>query len=249
MPTSEDIERCRAWLEQVIDVDCRSGLYDEATILDAAREIIEMELGTLVPSLLEECASRARAGLAAHARDELAWTARTSNDRLESAFADLDARGILTGQAVGFAIQDGAALIDAIVVERGGARGSVFFHRQDLERAIAGEGLSLAFTAYDPEVGKPTEAIGREIVLVLEHHGLGVRWDGTRGTRILVTPFVWQRRRTTRAPAGPGPAPAMARESTPAPATPATCAICGGRGWIQRDPTSFAELCACKRGG
>lgn len=238
-----------AWLESVIDVDCRSGLYDEATILDAVREIIEMELGAFDAVLFEQCAARTRAGLAACARDEQTWASRTSNDRLESAFSDLEARGIVTGQAVGFTIQEGAALIDAIVVERGGARGSVFFHRQDLERAIAGGGLALAFTAYDAEVGEPTIAIGREVVAVLAHHGLGTQWDGTGRSRIVVTPFVWQRRRSTRAPAGPGPAPTVAQERALTPPPRAVCSRCGGKGWVQKDAASFPEPCACKRGG
>lgn len=46
-----------------------------------------------------------------------------------------------------------------------------------------------AFTGYGPDPGAG-EAIGREIVHVLKHHGVPVTWDGSAQSRIETGPFV-----------------------------------------------------------
>jgi hypothetical protein len=242
MPSEAEISACREWLESIVAVDCRAGVYDEANILEALQEIIETELGEPTPALLEDLTAQVRAGLAARAREEATWRGRTANDRLDSAFADLDARGIVTAQALGSTLQEGASLIDDRCADRDdAARGSVFYHRQDLEDALEGEGLSLAFIAYGPETD--AAAIGREIVHVLTHHGLSVTWSGSPKQRIQIDPFVWQKRRATQAPPGAAAAPPV---PAPPPA-PVVCALCNGRGWVTPDPNQGSELCACKR--
>jgi hypothetical protein len=206
MPSEEEISACREWLESVVAVDCRAGVYDEANILEALQEIIETELGEPTPALLEDLTAQVRTGLAEHAREEATWSGRTTNDLLDSAFADLDARGVVTAQALGSTLQEGAALIDERCADRDeAARGSVFYHRQDLEDAVEGGGLSLAFVAYGPEAD--AAAIGREIVHVLSHHGLSVTWSGNPKQRIQLAPFAWQKRRATQAPPGATAAP------------------------------------------
>jgi len=242
MPTEEEISACREWLEHIVSVDCRAGLFDEANILEALREVIEGELGEPAPALFEELAARARVGLEARAREEASWAERTLNDRLDSAFDDLDARGIAAAQSLGSTTQEGASLIDERCAARGDAvRGSVFYHRQDIERAVEGEGLLLAFTSYGADADGA--AIGREVVHVLKHHGVPVSWDGNARSRIQIDPFVWQRRRATKAPPGAGAAPSL----PPPPPPPAVCALCNGRGWVTLDPNRGSELCACKR--
>ncbi|MDI3287770.1 hypothetical protein [Polyangium sp. 15x6] len=244
MPTEEAIAQCREWLERVVDVDCRAGVYDEANILEALEEIIEVELGEPFPALFEEFAARVKVGLEARAREEATWGDRTINDRLDSAFDDLDARGIVTAQALGSTLQEGAELIDAMSGDRE-ARGSAFYHRQDLERALEGGGLRLAFTAYGDEAGGG-EAIGREIVHVLKHHGVPVSWGGDVRSRIEIEPFEWRKRRATKAPPGGTAAPPVLPPAPPP--RPAVCEICKGRGWIQTDPTRFPDICVCKGG-
>jgi hypothetical protein len=66
--------------------------------------------------------------------------------------------------------------------------------------------LFLTFTAYGSDSGVE-EAIGREIVHVLQHHGVRVSWDGSARSRIKIEPFVWQKRRITKAPPGASAAP------------------------------------------
>ena len=163
------------------------------------------------PALFDEFVARVKAGLEAQAREEATWRERTINDRLDAAFGDLEARGIVTAQALGFTLQEGSALIDEMCADRGGGvRGSVFYHRQDLEHALDGEGLMLAFTGYGSDPGAE-EAIGREIVHVLQHHGVPVGWNGSARSRIEVEPFVWQKRRTTKAPPAASAAPRRPR--------------------------------------
>jgi hypothetical protein len=246
-------EELRRHLERMIDIDVRSGLYDEGAIIEAVSELIAGEQGpdgAEMGDALAPFRALVSAALAQAAAGERDFPPRTDNDRLDDAFADLSARDIVTGQAVGLTVQEGAALMDQAVVEMTGGdvgrlpRGSVYYHRQDLERALEGGGLSLAFTSYAEHEGA-TADIGREVVHVLAHHGLSTRWDGTREQRIVVTPMRWQRRRATTAPPGAGPAPAMA--ASPPHRAPVVCPRCGGRGWIQKDAGSFPDVCGCKR--
>jgi len=246
MSSADQIAACRRSLERIVDIDCRAGVYDEANILEALQEVIEMELDEPSPALSEEFASRVRSGLEARAREEATWSERTVNDRLDSAFDDLDARGIVTAQALGSTLQEGASLLDDRCADQGGvARGSVFYHRQDLENGVEGEGLCLAFTCYGPEAGGP-EAIGREIVHVLKHHGVPVTWNGSERSRIEIDPFPWRKRGVTKAPPGAAAAPPVPPPAPP----PAPCALCKGRGWVATsDPATPAVICGCKTRG
>lgn len=145
------LEECRRWLEEVVDIDCRSGAFDEASIVEAAAEIIEEELGAPHPELLRELTERARAGLAAHEQAERTWRERTVNDAIESAFAALADRGFLAAETLGSTVQEGWARAHAMAADLPHARACVFFHRQDLERAVRGEGLHLAFGPLRPD--------------------------------------------------------------------------------------------------
>lgn len=221
----EALDECRETLEANIEVDTRSGLYDENEITEEIEAVITGILGEPSPELLEEYAAKARDLLARQAAEESAWVERTVNDRLEDALRDLARRGILSGQALGMTIQEGAALVDeACIACDAEVRGSLFYHRQDLERGVSGEGLLLAFglppptedlpenDAADAERDRRKSAwreVGREIVHVLRHHGIDVAWDGSINSRIAIAPFEWRRRRVTTAPgsAAPGAPP------------------------------------------
>ena len=165
--TEEELSACRAGLERVVRVDCRSGLYDEAEILEAVAEIIDAELGEPSAEILGEFAEKTRAGLEARAREEATWADRTINDRIEGAFADLDARGIVAAeQALGFTVQEGAARIDEerVRAREDEVRGSVFYHRQDLERGVDGRGPPPRLHGLWIKAAGASEAVGREIV-------------------------------------------------------------------------------------
>jgi hypothetical protein len=72
-------------------------------------------------------------------------------------------------------------------------RGYAFFHMQDTEAAVEGDGLYLSYGAVADGAGA-AEAIGHAVVAALEAKGLDPVWDGEWSRRIFV-PMDWRRRR------------------------------------------------------
>ncbi|QAT84301.1 hypothetical protein EJ065_2729 [Corallococcus coralloides] len=80
-------------------------------------------------------------------------------------------------------------------------RGAVFFHGQDLERGVRGEGLLLAFGAYENDEAQQEAAslaIAREVRETLARHGVRTDWNGDVDERLLIPPFAWRKRRYTQ---------------------------------------------------
>jgi hypothetical protein len=126
---------------------------------------------------------------------EKGWPAETDCDRLDAAFADLSDDGIVALHNAGVTIADGindvAEVLDSL--GRDGIHGYCFYHAQDIERAIAGGGLSIAFGDVNEDPRNSAE-VARAIQRVLERHGFGVQWDGDVGTRLSIPQFDWKRR-------------------------------------------------------
>lgn len=72
------------------------------------------------------------------------------------------------------------------------SRGFVFYHAQDVDKAVDGGGIYLAFGAFTEEAGVPL-TVARETVATVERNGLRPEWNGDAHTRILV-PLDWQKR-------------------------------------------------------
>jgi hypothetical protein len=127
---------------------------------------------------------------------EASWPARTDCDRLDEAFAELNAAGIIALHNAGYTMSDGHEDVGEELHRRGrtGIRGYCFYHGQDLERAVRGEGLTLAFGDLDAEDDQKV-VIGREVKQALERAGLSAKWNGDPGTRIEVPNLDWKRRR------------------------------------------------------
>jgi hypothetical protein len=127
---------------------------------------------------------------------EKTWSERTDCDRLDQAFAELESSGIVCRQDFTCCGTCGAAEIGAELndAESRGVhvRGYAFYHEQDTEHAVGGAGVFLNYGA-EKDGEAPALAIGREIVAVLQSHGLKPRWNETWGQRIHV-PLVWRRR-------------------------------------------------------
>src|SRR5262245_39759146 len=134
---------------------------------------------------------------AAHADQQAGWAGATDCDRLDAAFADLEAVGILARQHFSCCGSCGATEItgelDAAAKAGRPARGFTFFHVQDTEQAVAGELLYLSYGAASRDHGASV-AIGHEVVAALVRHGLAPTWNGKIAHRIGV-PLNWQRRR------------------------------------------------------
>ncbi len=117
------------------------------------------------------------------------WPASTDVDRLLAVFDALDRDGIVARADFTCCQTCGHHEIGDEV--DGPARGYVFFHRQDTERAAASGEVWLAFGSLG-EVAD--ESVGREVTAALTAGGLPVEWDGSVRTRIKVGPIAWQKR-------------------------------------------------------
>jgi hypothetical protein len=138
------------------------------------------------------------AAFASLARDKATWPATTDCDRLDGVFAALNARGIIALQNAGYTQSDGYDDVRQSHHERSDRDrviGYCFYHGQDLERAVHGQGLHLAFGPMDAKK-EETEGprIGAIIVEELARAGFAVRWDGTFDQRIFIPTIDWKRR-------------------------------------------------------
>lgn len=177
----------------------REGFDDDATILaDAIERVCDAEnlkepaaaeLRDAAPALFREV-------IAEHEREQATWPAVTDCDRLDAAFDDLNEHGVLARhhwlccQTCGHAAMPEE--YDRVVGKGRPARGYAFYHLQDTERAVEGDGLYLAYGAFSNEDGAEA-SVGRDIVDALRRHGLDPSWDGNVTSRILL-PLEWHRR-------------------------------------------------------
>jgi hypothetical protein len=147
-------------------------------------------------AVTKACEAEIEKAFADHIAAQSTWPEVTDCDRLDRAFAALNAGGIVAehdftccqtcGLAeIGEPIQ--AALDAGIDVS-----GFTFYHAQDTDSAVEGHGLYLTYGHVD---GGETSgvAIGRIIVSALNEAGLETDWDGTIGKRIRVQ-LDWRRR-------------------------------------------------------
>jgi hypothetical protein len=172
-------------------------LEEPEEILRSIPGCVYDELGRAAPELEAELAQRARRELDALAAERSAWPKRTTNDAIVTACAKLDRAGIIALENAGYTMSEGWDEVAEEAHHRPKARGATFYHGQDLERAVDGHGLHLAFGSLPsdhPDEHERSRAIGSEVVGALEKEGVAVEWDGTVKTRIRILPFPWQRR-------------------------------------------------------
>ena len=178
-----------------IETDVAAG-FDSPTEISASAvslfsdEVDEARLRPIAQKLVDEA-------LAKHRAAQATWPARTDCDRLDQAFADLDAHGIVARQ--NFAdcgtcgVAEIQAEIDAVRKRGRKVRGYTFYHMQDTESAVSGDGLYLNYGSVD-DSEKADLAIAGEIVQTLKQHGLRTDWNGRIQQRIGVK-LDWKRRR------------------------------------------------------
>ncbi len=178
------------------EISCfvRSGFYDRKQLIELFCEEVYS------PGELDadEVAAVIDAEFAQWEADKSTWPDITDCDRLNSVFDALNDRGVIALQNTGYTQGDGYD--DFLEVyddhpEPTSVVGYCFYHGQDLERAVRGEGLNLAFgpvDANDEETLGPQ--IGEMVREELNRAGFTVEWDGTFAKRIRVPYLVWQRR-------------------------------------------------------
>ena len=172
----------------------RTGAHDRERLVEVFTE--EM----YEPGELDEAAVAAEidAEFAAHAEEQKAYPETTDCDRLDAAFAALNARGVVVVQDAGFDQSDGYHAVQEAFAARkdqDAAVGYCFYHSQDLEGALRGRGLHFAFGPVDPAEERTVGVqVGEAVREELEAAGLTVEWDGTFNTRIRLPDLKWQRR-------------------------------------------------------
>jgi hypothetical protein len=126
---------------------------------------------------------------------EASWPAQTDCDRLDEAFEILNSQGIIALQNAGYTMSDGHSDVGEELHERGweNVQGYCFYHGQDLERAVGGGGLMIAFGDLEDVKTKKGE-IGNTVKLALESAGLAVKWNGDTETRLEIPNLDWKRR-------------------------------------------------------
>ena len=140
----------------------------------------------------------ALATLAKKRAAEAGWAQTTDCDKLDRVFARLQAQGICALQYAGNTADDGyEAVSDAINAEgvpEDRYMGYCFFHSQDIDQALEGKGLLLAFGYLDSDDAKDAIPVGRTICEALRQEGFETDWNGSPKRRIGVPKLRWQRR-------------------------------------------------------
>jgi hypothetical protein len=131
------------------------------------------------------------------AAEQLSWPVVTDCDRLDQVFANLNSRGVVALQNAGYTQSDGisdCAEVYQSAPDQSAILGYCFYQGQDLERAVQGRGLFLAFGPIDP-ADNDTKGleVGRIVCEELQKAGFEAEWGGTMKTRISVPKITWQR--------------------------------------------------------
>lgn len=187
----------RAYVQQAIDFFVLSGYHtDELT--EELDTIVSDLVGEAPEALIAELRERVREGFARRRVEEATWSEETLNDRLEEAFAELWDSGIVALENAGYSDEEGwEDCREHADTADEPTRGVVFFHGRDVERAVAGEGLSLTFGVLGD--GDPV-AIGREVCTVLAKYDIPTVWSEHAHVRIGIPPFEWCKRQFTAPP-------------------------------------------------
>jgi len=166
-----------------------SGFYDEDEIHENIDDILDGDvdedmLHCLVKNeiLLKE-------------KEKNTWAKVTDCDKLDDVFESLNNNGIVALQNTGITMSDGHDDIGEALEERGkdGIIGYCFYHGQDLERAVAGQGILLAFgDLKDTPEGKTK--VAKLICTTIAENNLTCKWNGNPESRIAISSFNWQRR-------------------------------------------------------
>ena len=170
-----------------------SGFYNLDEIMHMANDILEED--TDVDVLMQY----ARNELAQKKVAEQSWLQITDCDRLNAAFDELNALGIIALHNTGYTMSDGHEDVGDVLrsIDRSkiNIKGYCFYHGQDLERAVNSMELALAYGDLKAIDEKKVE-VGKEIVAVLTKHGLKCKWNKKPDVRISLPNIQWQRRST-----------------------------------------------------
>jgi hypothetical protein len=129
------------------------------------------------------------------AEQEKLWPAETDCDRLDAAFSALETYRVLALHNAGYTMSEGHQEAFEIMQDHNSNNfiGYCFYHGQDVEHALAGDGLMIAFDHVNDDVPGMLK-IGETVVAVLRSAGFEVEWNGNPDKRIHIPEFDWKRR-------------------------------------------------------
>lgn len=138
----------------------------------------------------------------ARLEEEKHWPEVIEADRLEAAFNDLNQAGIVALMGATDTLSGGWTYVRETAEElaRHGVKSwaAAFFHEQDLDHALNGHSLCIAFgTLEGEELTDKDLKVAEAIVESLRKHGFEPEWNGSAHSRVTVNPaFTWRRRRS-----------------------------------------------------
>jgi len=172
--------------------------FDSAADIDA---LIEQSAAAAEGLDVAQVKAFAAATLEKKRATEAGWPAETDCDRLDRAFEQLQQQRVCALQCAGDTLDDGYEAVSEVInaddVPEDRYMGYCFFHRQDVDHALDGEGLLLAFGYLGSDEPQDIVAVGQLVADALRAQGLTVEWDGSAKRRIGVPGMRWQRRTPT----------------------------------------------------
>jgi hypothetical protein len=168
-----------------------SGFYSLNDLYEVIDDELEQEEGISKTKMR----TAAKAELEKKYNAEKSWPKVTDNDRLTGVFAALDKRGIVCLHNAGYDMSDGHSDVDEAVAQNPKKNywGYCFYHGQDVERAVQGMGVMLAFGDLKDNKVESLKA-GNIIKEELERAGFKTAWNGTIDRRIDIPKFDWKKR-------------------------------------------------------
>lgn len=181
-------EEIKSWIE----VQVAAGFLSEGEIVETAVDVYSEEFDSVRP----EAERLARRAIEDHLTKQTSWPETTDCDRLDAAFAELEASGIVARQNApccqSCALDEVCDEIDGLLESGKSIRGYTFYHEQGTEAAVEGSQLYFSYGAV--EEGVDSVAIGHEVADAMRRHGFAVDWDGDIKHRIAIA-LDWKRRR------------------------------------------------------
>lgn len=165
----------------------RSGFYTLEEATQVASEIVEFSGPDIQANIL------AQKSYNDILLEQNQWTEINDCDRLMQAFEALRGEGVVCCENFSCCGNCGSSEIWEIVemAQSMGKtiKGYVFYHQQDTERAVEGDGLYFNYGS----VQGLSEATAKRLVDQLANAGLKPTWNGSSSTRVFV-PLEWKRR-------------------------------------------------------
>ncbi|MGR0116400.1 DUF6891 domain-containing protein [Ralstonia pseudosolanacearum] len=166
-----------------------SGFYEPAEVREMMDDVLEddSDVNQLEAFLASEFQRKAAA--------EASWPSETDCDRLDCVFNGLHEEGICALSNAGYTMSDGHSDVAEAVGQapKDHYHGYCFYHGQDVERALDGYGVMIAFGDLADDEARSV-AVGQHVATSLSRAGFSVSWDGSAATRINILSFDWKRR-------------------------------------------------------